>query len=342
MILSFMKKVICLCAVVSIAFVSTLSYAAGLITTQAKFETTVMPPLDLDETIQDEEVVLDDPIYEEPYAKDVNLASVSELDIYNQQILMAIASSTDPVVTNLPTLFNQPSYHPYPDDHFGKGKESSPIFKVDLSKETDPTRQNLIALTFDSAYINKYTYKILDLLDKYDAKATFFMTYEFMYSNPAQVMAIIKRGHEIGNHSKTHPDFNKISDASVVAQVWKVHDFMRNLVGVDLCLFRFPFGSYSPRTVNLLKNLGYYPIQWTFDSVDWRNDGTEFLKKRFTSTEFLIPGAIILFHNGADYTPEALPYIFNLIETKGLKCVRVSDLIYKHGFHLEDGVQILN
>lgn len=336
MILSILKKLICICLIVTLAMMSTLSYAAGLITTHAKFETTIMPPLDLKETIADEDIDLNDEIYDEA------ISTVSELDIYNQSILEAIASSTDPTVINLPTLFHQPTDHPYPDDHFGPYKEASPIFKVDLSKETDPERQNLIALTFDSAYINKYTYKILDILDEYNIKATFFMTYEFIYSNPAQVMAIIKRGHEIGNHSKTHPDFNKISDANVVAQVWKVHNYMRNLVGVDLCLFRFPFGSYSPRTVNLLKNLGYYPIQWTFDSVDWRNDGVDFLKKRFTNTEFLVPGAIILFHNGADYTPQALPYILNLIEIRGLKCVRVSDLIYKHGFHLEDGVQILN
>ena len=178
-------------------------------------------------------------------------------------------------VYNLPSQYKQTTEHPYPTDYFGLNADEKPIFKVKVA-ENDFKRKNCMSITFDSAYINDYTYKILDILDEYDVKATFFMTHNFMTKNNDQIMEIINRGHEIGNHSNTHPDFNKITDAKVVAEVMQPHNYIKNLLGIDMCLFRFPYGSYSPRTVALLKNMGYYPIQWTFDSVDWKNEGKDF------------------------------------------------------------------
>ncbi|MBO6119408.1 MAG: polysaccharide deacetylase family protein [Lachnospiraceae bacterium] len=274
------------------------------------------------------------------------LASASEVDseaaiqAYISEIANAFMSVELPPKYNLPTLYMQPTIHPVKEgDWFGKFSDDMPIFKVDV--ENDSEKNNLMCLTFDSAYINKYTIDILDILDKYDIKSTFFMTYEFMVKNPDQIMEIIKRGHEIGNHSTSHPDFNKISDSRIVKEVMKAHNFIKDLVGVEMCLFRFPFGSYSPRTVGILKNMGYYSIQWTLDSIDWKNSGKEFLINRFTGNDDLLAGgSIILFHNGATYTPEALPEIIDMIYSKGLKCVKVSDLIYHHDFHVLKGQQI--
>lgn len=261
-------------------------------------------------------------------------------EIYTNSIAKAILDASFPEVINLPSPFRQPTYHPMSTDFFGVDADTSPIFTVDMEGK-DESEKNCMALTFDSAYINKYTYKILDILDQYDVKATFFMTYEFMTKNVDQVGEIILRGHEIGNHSMTHPDLNKKTDAEVAAEIWKPHSFIRNKFGVEMCLFRFPFGSYSPRTVAILKNFGYYPIQWTFDSIDWKNLGTEYLINRFESTDCIGAGHIILFHNGATYTPEALPHIIEKIKNAGLKCVRVSDLIYKNDFRIKNskGVQ---
>ena len=275
------------------------------------------------------------------------IASTSELDnsaalqAYINEISDAFMSVELPPKYNLPSPYTQPTTHPSAtNDNFGKFSDDMPIFSVSVD-ENDTERRNCMCLTFDSAYINKYTYKILDILDEYNIKSTFFMTYEFMKKNPNQIIEIIKRGHEIGNHSTTHPDFNKIKDSSVVKEVMKAHNYIKDLVGVEMCLFRFPFGSYSPRTVGLLKNMGYYPIQWTLDSIDWKNTGKEYLLNRFAGNDDLIvEGSIILFHNGATYTPEALPEIIDMIYAKGLKCVRVTDLIYHHDFHILKGKQI--
>lgn len=262
------------------------------------------------------------------------------MQAYIKEIAEAFKAVELPAKCNLPTLYVQPTDHPNEkNDIFGKFTDDMPIFEVKV--DNDEEKKNFMCLTFDSAYVNKYTYDILDVLDKYEIKSTFFMTYEFMVKNPDQVMEIIKRGHEIGNHSTSHPDLNKLKDTRVIKEVMKAHNYIKDLVGVDMCLFRFPFGSYSPRTVSMLKNMGYYPIQWTLDSIDWKNTGKEFLIERFEENDDLLAGgSIILFHNGATYTPEALPDIIEMIYSKGLKCVRVSDLIYHHDFHIMKGRQI--
>ena len=266
--------------------------------------------------------------------------NTAAIEAYIKEISEAFMSVELPAKCNLPTQYVQPTSHPEKEkDIFGKVSDDMPIFNVDV--ENDSEKKNLMCLTFDSAYINTYTYDILDILDKYNIKSTFFMTYEFMEKNPDQIMDIIKRGHEVANHSTTHPDLNKAKDSKVVKEVMKAHNFIKDLVGVDMCLFRFPFGSYSPRTISLLKNMGYYPIQWTLDSIDWKNTGKEYLINRFKGNDYLLTGgSIILFHNGATYTPEALPEIIDMIYKKGLKCVRVSDLIYQHDFHIMKGQQI--
>lgn len=235
--------------------------------------------------------------------------------------------------------FSQPEFHPSQDDLFGISIDAMPIKSVKVN-DSDDIVNNKIALTFDSAYINLYTYRILDILDEYDAKATFFMTYKFMNENPDQVKEIIKRGHEIGNHSTTHPKFTEITDEKIVREVAKCHNFLKELTGVDMCLFRFPYGVYSDHAVSILKSLGYYPIQWSFDSFDWRNESIDILLNRIFKSKNIYPGGICLFHNGATYTPDALPLVLQYFKNKGLVPCRVTDLIYKHNFYLENGVQV--
>ena len=274
--------------------------------------------------------------------KDKNIKIDEERVAYLEDVKLAMARVSYPRTYNLPTPFVQPTFHPDPEtDFFGSQTDSMPIMRVDVDEE-DETRNHSMALTFDSAYINDYTYDILDLLDKYDAKATFFMTADFMRKNMDQVADIIKRGHEIGNHSTNHPNFNKIKDTQVIKEVWECHEILRSKLGVEMSLFRYPYGAYSEKTMIFLKTLGYYPIQWSADSADWKNEGIESILIRLGKDSFF-PGAIILFHNGATYTKDTLPYIFEIMKEKGLKCVRVSDLIYKHNFRLhKDGYQIDN
>lgn len=297
------------------------------------------------ETILDESINYNDPIYDTTKST-LDAAKLSEIEAsiyqssYLKEIQDAINSVAVPEVTNLPNKYNQQTEHPYIDDFFGIGQDSFPIKYVHVDP-MDTDKKGAMSITFDSAYINDYTYALLDILDAYDAKATFFMTRDFILKNQSQVAEILSRGHEIGNHSTNHPDFNKVKDTTVVTEILTCHNLVKSLFGFDMCLFRFPYGSYSPRTVVLAKNLGYYPIQWTFDSIDWKNLGVDYLLNRFNENKdyAIREGAIILFHNGAIYTPEALPKILDMIKANGLHCVKISDLIYKHRFYLDSGSQ---
>lgn len=237
--------------------------------------------------------------------------------------------------------FSQPTFHPAENDVFGPDKDTCPIFKVEVD-ENDDNRNNKMAITFDSAYINEYTYRILDILDEYDVKATFFMTANFIKNNYDQVAEILSRGHEIGNHSTSHEDFKKLSKDKIKKEVMNCHKALKDKFDIDMCLFRFPYGSYDKNILSQVKSYGYYPIQWSCDSLDWRNVSVEAITSKFKSSTYLYPGAIVLFHNGAIYTPDALPTVLNTCNSLGLKCVRVSDLIYKHDFNIKqnNGLQI--
>ncbi|MDO5564225.1 MAG: polysaccharide deacetylase family protein [Eubacteriales bacterium] len=229
--------------------------------------------------------------------------------------------------------------HPLQSDFFGYNfKDQSPIFSVDCTN--DETRKGKVAFSFDSAYINLYTIKLLDILDKYNIKSTFFMTEEWVESNPELVKEVSKRGHEIGNHSYKHPDFTKVSIDRCVQELTICHTAVYNTIGVNMNLFRFPYGSYSPTTVTIAKNMGYYPIQWSIDTLDWKDDSADAIMKRFNNqSKNLKEGAIILMHNGAKYTPDVLEQIIAKVYEKGLQVVKVSDLIYDKNFYVLNGVQ---
>ena len=265
------------------------------------------------------------------------LSEEEQMLLYAKSIEDAKHEVEYPDRCNFPTLLKQKEFHPVIDDYFGKERNDKPIHKV--SVEDDVDKKNMIALTFDSAFINDYTFRILDTLDKYNFKCTFFMTHDFMKKNPDHIIEIVKRGHEIGNHSTTHPHFTKLTDVEIVKEVWRTHCLYKYLTGLNMSLFRFPYGECDERTINIVKNLGYYPIQWTADSLDWKNESTSSIIRRLDATNAYQEGNIVLFHNGAKYTPDCLDDILKKIVDKGLKVVKVSDLIYPHNFALVNGTQ---
>lgn len=237
-------------------------------------------------------------------------------------------------------IFHQNEFHPKNNDYFGNNNDTKPITRVSI-KENDNKRKNKIALTFDSAYISRYTNQILNILDKYNIKCSFFMTGDYIANNPEQIKDILRRGHEIGNHTTKHPKLTEMYTQAIIDDINICHQNFKDLTGIDMCLFRFPYGSYSERTIKLVKGLGYYPIQWCIDSEDWKNDSKEAIIYRVLSRDALLcEGSIILFHNGSIYTPSVLPRILDyIIDEKGLTPCKVSDLIYKENFNIVGSLQ---
>lgn len=215
------------------------------------------------------------------------------------------------------------------------GKEL-PIYCVE-------TAEPEIALTFDAAWGNEDTKKILEILKKHDIHVTFFMTGGWVENYPDDVKAILAAGHDLGNHSENHKNMSQISDEEKKEELQKVHTKVQELTGYEMFLFRPPYGDYNNAVVNAAKDCGYYSIQWDVDSLDWKDYGVDSIIKTVTEHKHLGNGSIILCHNGAKYTAQALDTLITTLKGKGYTFVPLSELIYKDNYHLNhEGRQIKN
>ncbi len=134
-----------------------------------------------------------------------------------------------------------------------------PIYCVD-------TPEKKVALSFDAAWGNEDTQKILDILKKNDIHVTFFMTGGWVESYPDDVKAISKAGHELGNHSENHKQMSTLSAGECKEEIMKVHEKVKELTGKDMCVFRPPYGDYNDNLINVVKECGYNAIQWDVDT----------------------------------------------------------------------------
>ena len=209
-----------------------------------------------------------------------------------------------------------------------------PIYCVD-------TDENKVALSFDAAWGAEDTQNILDILKKHDIHVTFFATGGWVESYPDDVKAVLAAGHDLGNHSENHKNMSKLSNEEKEEEIMSVHRKVKELTGYDMFLFRPPYGDYDNDVINVLKDCGYYAIQWDVDSLDWQNKGVDSIIETVTKHKNLGNGSIILCHNGAEYIVQALDTLITDLQEQGYEIVPVSELIYKDGFHLNhEGRQI--
>lgn len=198
-----------------------------------------------------------------------------------------------------------------------------------------------VALSFDAAWGNEDTQKILDVLKKYNINVTFFMTGGWVEKYPEDVKAIKNAGHDLGNHSENHKHMPQLSSENICNELNKVTDKVQKLTDVKMMLFRPPYGDYNNALIEQAKNCGYYTIQWDVDSLDWKNYGVESIVNTILNHKSLKNGSIILMHNGAKYTATALPKVIDGLKEKGFEIVPISKLIYKDNYHMEpDGSQV--
>ncbi len=213
-------------------------------------------------------------------------------------------------------------------------KKELPIYCVQ-------TEEAKIALTFDAAWGNQDTQKIMEILKKHDIKVTFFMTGGWVDSYPDDVKMIYEEGHDLGNHSQNHKNMSQLSDSEKETELMSVHDKVKALTGYDMFLFRPPYGDYDNAVVSTAKKCGYCTIQWDVDSLDWKDYGVESILKTVTQNGHLGNGSIILCHNGAKYTAEALDTMITTLKDAGFTFVPLSELIYRENYHMDnEGRQI--
>lgn len=199
-------------------------------------------------------------------------------------------------------------------------KRELPIYCVD-------TDENKVALSFDAAWGNDDTKTILGILDKYGVKVTFFMTGGWVEKYPEDVKAIAAAGHDLGNHSENHKQMSQLTREQCTEEIMKTHYKVKDLTGIEMKLFRAPYGDYNNTLIEAARDCGYYTIQWDVDSFDWKDYGVKSIIKMVVENEHLGKGSIILMHNGARDTPAALESVIKGLQEKGYEIVPVSQLI---------------
>ena len=190
------------------------------------------------------------------------------------------------------------------------------------------TDKKRVALTFDDGPHYKYTAEILDILDEYGAKATFFVVGELAERYPELILRELAEGHEIGNHTWSHPKMKKLTVDSLKQEILKTEELLNEIADYRPKLFRPPEGSFSPLAEKTAENIDYEVILWTVDTRDWALAGTEEIVSNVKKN--VRNGSIILFHDftrdGA-HTLDALKILLPYLISEGYEFVTVSELI---------------
>lgn len=203
------------------------------------------------------------------------------------------------------------------------------------------TEEPRVALTINCAWNADDIDSILDTLEKYQVKVTFFMVGDWVDKYSEQVKKIHSRGHEIGNHSDTHPNVNQLSLEKNMQEIENASKKIENLTGSKTTLYRPPYGEYNNTVIEAANMAEHIPIQWNIDTLDYTDLTAEQMWNRIN--EKLSNGSIILMHNGTKNTASSLDMLIYNITQKGYKLVTVSDLIYKDNYTIDaNGTQIKN
>ncbi len=208
------------------------------------------------------------------------------------------------------------------------GNRELPIYSVS-------TKEMKVSISFDAAWGADDFNQIMEALDKHNVKTTFFMTGEWVEKYPECVKILVEKGHDLGNHSATHPDMTKLSVAKQQEEIMEVHRLVKELTGYEMFLFRPPYGAYNNDVIRTAYSLNYYPVQWDVDSLDWKGLSAKEIINKVCNHKELGPGSIILCHNGADHTAEALDEMLTNLENQGFEIVPISELIIRDNYHMD-------
>lgn len=180
---------------------------------------------------------------------------------------------------------------------------------------------------------NEDTEELIKILDEYKVKTTFFVVGSWVDKYPESVKALHNAGHEIMNHSNSHPHMTQISEEKMIAEVEECDKKIEAITGKEVSLFRPPYGDYNAKVIETMDKTKHYTVQWSVDSLDWKDLTSQEIYNRVTGN--IHPGAIVLFHNAAKNTPAALPDILKTLQEDGYKIVPVSEIIYKDNYKID-------
>lgn len=216
----------------------------------------------------------------------------------------------------------------------GSAPDTLPIYSVE-------TPEKKIAITFDAAWGNEDTDELIKILGDNNARASIFVVGGWIDRFPDSVKAFHNAGHEILNHSDTHAHMSNLSATEIESELGGCEQKIMDTTGVSKKLFRAPYGEYDENLVKTAGDAGYKVIQWDVDSLDWKDLTPDEIINRVKTK--VHSGSIILFHNGAANTPEALKQLLPQLAEEGYSFVPVSELIYQDNYKINTaGRQIPN
>ena len=218
--------------------------------------------------------------------------------------------------------------------YFCKSTRKIPVYGVETDKK-------VIALTFDAAWGADKTQGILDVMEQYGAKGTFFLVGFWIDKYEKETIAIAEAGFDIGNHSRNHLNMPKLSDNEIKNEIEYVNDRVFDLTGKKPKYFRAPFGDYSNKLMTSLEELNMVGVQWSIDSLDWKGLSAKQIYER------VVPkaksGDIVLFHNNSDHVIDALPLVLSALKGQGFEFVTLSQLVHTEGYTIDsNGIQHKN
>jgi peptidoglycan/xylan/chitin deacetylase (PgdA/CDA1 family) len=183
-----------------------------------------------------------------------------------------------------------------------------------------------VAMTFDDGPHGANTPRLLDMLKQRGIKATFFIVGQCAAEFPDIMKRIVAEGHEIANHSWSHPQLTKLGEESVTDQLQKTHDVIKQTTGIEAKVMRPPFGAFTPNQRSWAnKKWGYKIIMWDVDPLDWKVRNAEHVKSEILKRT--VAGSIILAHDIHKTTVDAMPETLDGLVAKGFKFVSVSELL---------------
>ncbi len=202
-----------------------------------------------------------------------------------------------------------------------------PVYSVERTDKT-------VAISFDAGWGNEDTEELLDILAAHGVRATFFVVGDWADKYPDSVKAIAQSGCEVMNHSSTHAHFASLTTDQILADIRACNGKVAALTGVEPSLFRCPYGEYDDHVISAVNSLGMTAIQWDVDSLDWKGISAQEITDRVLRS--VKDGSIILFHNAAEHTPEALPGILDELQRRGYSVVPVSEILLSGETYLDN------
>lgn len=210
-------------------------------------------------------------------------------------------------------------------------KVASPEVRKDLESSLAEVSKQMrdgrkfVALTFDDGPVGESTERILKTLKEADMKGTFFMLGRNAEAMPELAKKVADEGHEVANHSFSHPELPRLSAEKVNQQVKEAHKAIEDASGQKPVLFRPPYGAYNDNVLKSLAEVGEKNILWSVDTLDWKSRDSNAILK--VVKDYIHPGAIILMHDIHDTTADALPAILEYLEAEDYEATTVSELI---------------